>query len=394
MARVMAGNAADNRALDAALGLGAARGGEGSEGNCGPDERALHGVYLPINLGLAASWSRNSAPAESFHPSTAPHDSVRHRWHPAHGVLAIRRPARHLRVMDSAATLFDTAATRQRLARAVRNGYAGFLLDRLVEDLDDRLGAVLRDFSTVLDLATPVPVAMPILARRYPQARHLRLASLLEPDIGRIVGDPELLPLAPESLDLAISLLALHGVNDLPGTLVQLRRALRPDGLFVGCLLGGATLTELRQSFGQAESEIEGGISPRVAPFAAVREAGALLQRAGFALPVADTDTLTVRYADPFSLMRDLRAMGMTNVLTERRKTPLRRATLLRAAQIYAERFADPDGRVRATFEILWLSGWVPHASQQKPLRPGSAKSRLADALGTIELKPQEPGSP
>ncbi|WP_342109532.1 methyltransferase domain-containing protein [Methylobacterium sp. SI9] len=296
--------------------------------------------------------------------------------------------------MDSSATLFDTAIARLRLARAVRSGYAGFLFDRLAEDLDDRLGAVLRSFSTVLDLATPIPVAAPILGRRYPQAQHIRLAPLPETGGDRIVGDPELLPLAPESLDLAVSLLALHGVNDLPGTLIQLRRALRPDGLFVGCLLGGATLTELRQSFGQAESEIEGGISPRVAPFAAVREAGALLQRAGFALPVADTDMLTVRYADPFSLMRDLRAMGMTNALTERRRTPLRRATLLRAAQIYAERFSDPDGRVRATFEVLWLSGWVPHASQQKPLRPGSAKSRLADALGTIELKPEEPGSP
>ncbi len=292
--------------------------------------------------------------------------------------------------MDAPAALLDTALARHRLARAARIGYAGFLLDRLVEDLDDRLGAVLRGFATVLDLATPRPAAVPVLAARYPEARHLRLAPWPEPGAGRIVGDPEVLPLAAGSVDLAVSLLTLHAVNDLPGTLIQLRRALRPDGLFVGCLLGGATLTELRQSFGQAESEVEGGVSPRVAPFAAVREAGALLQRAGFALPVADTDTLTVRYADPFGLMRDLRAMGMTNVLTERRRTPLRRATLLRMAEIYAARFSDPDGRVRATFEVLWLSGWAPHESQQKPLRPGSAKARLADALGTIELKPEE----
>lgn len=295
--------------------------------------------------------------------------------------------------MDSPAALFDTALARTRLARAERNGYAGFLLDRVVEDMDDRLGAVLRNFATVLDLATPGGGAAPTLAARYPEAAHLRLAALPAPG-GKnlmIVGDPELLPLAAGSLDLAVSLLALQAVNDLPGTLIQLRRALRPDGLFLGCLLGGATLTELRQSFAQAESEIEGGISPRVAPFAAVREAGALLQRAGFALPVADTDTLTVRYADPFGLMRDLRAMGMTNVLTERRRTPLRRTTLGRTAEVYAERFSDPDGRVRATFEVLWLSGWVPHESQQKPLRPGTAKSRLADALGTVELKP-EPG--
>lgn len=292
--------------------------------------------------------------------------------------------------MAAPSDLFDTALARHRLARAGRTGYAGFLLDRLAEDLDDRLGAVLRSFSTVLDLATPAPAAARILAARYPEAMHLRLAPLPEPGSGLIVGDPEKLPLPAGSLDLAVSLLALQAVNDLPGTLIQLRRALRPDGLFVGCLLGGATLTELRQSFGQAESEIEGGISPRVAPFAAVREAGALLQRAGFALPVADTDTLTVRYANPFGLMRDLRAMGMTNVLTERRRTPLRRATLLRAAEIYAARFSDPDGRVRATFEVLWLSGWVPHESQQKPLRPGTAKTRLADALGTIELKPED----
>lgn len=294
--------------------------------------------------------------------------------------------------MDSPAALFDTILARARLARAERNGYAAFLLDRVVEDMDDRLGAVLRNFATVLDLATPGAGAGPVLAARYPDAMHLRLAALPKPrGPNLIVGDPELLPLAAGSLDLAVSLLALQAVNDLPGTLIQLRRALRPDGLFLGCLLGGATLTELRQSFAQAESEIEGGISPRVAPFAAVREAGALLQRAGFALPVADTDTLTVRYADPFGLMRDLRAMGMTNVLTERRRTPLRRATLVRTAEVYAERFSDPDGRVRATFEVLWLSGWVPHESQQKPLRPGTAKSRLADALGTVELKP-EPG--
>lgn len=291
--------------------------------------------------------------------------------------------------MDAPAALFDTPLARRRLARAGRLGYPGFLLDRLAEDLDDRLGAVLRSFVSVLDLATPLPVAARPLAARYPAARHLRLASLPEPGGDLIVGDPEALPLATASLDLAVSLLALHAVNDLPGTLIQLRRALRPDGLFVGCLLGGATLTELRQSFAQAESEVEGGVSPRVAPFAAVREAGALLQRAGFALPVADTDTLTVRYADPFGLMRDLRAMGMTNVLTERRRTPLRRATLLRTAEIYAERFSDPDGRVRATFEVLWLSGWVPHETQQKPLRPGTAKTRLADALGTVELKPE-----
>ena len=289
--------------------------------------------------------------------------------------------------MSTSPPLFDTALLRRRLARAQAGGYASFLLQRLAEDLDDRLGTVLREFRTILDVSTPGMQASAVLAGRYPEAERLRLAPLPEPGPRAIIGDIEALPIANGSLDLAVSLLALQQVNDLPGTLVQIRRALRPDGLFVACLLGGATLTELRQSLTQAESEIEGGVSPRVAPFAAIREAGGLLQRAGFALPVADADTLTVRYSDAFALMRDLRAMGMTNALTERRRSPSRRATLLRAAQIYGDRFADADGRIRATFEVLWLSGWAPHASQQKPLKPGSATARLADALGTVELK-------
>ncbi|WP_375465543.1 methyltransferase domain-containing protein [uncultured Methylobacterium sp.] len=287
--------------------------------------------------------------------------------------------------------LFDTALSRRRLARARAGGYVDFLLARLVEDLDDRVGAVLRRFSAILDLGTPTDAAAESLTARYGAGTVLRLAPILDAGgvaLLRAVADPERVPAAPAGFDLAVSLLALQGVNDLPGTLVQLRRCLRPDGLFLGCLLGGATLTELRQSFARAESEVEGGISPRVAPFAEVRELGALLQRAGFALPVADSDTVTVRYADPFALMRDLRAMGLTNALTDRRRTPLRRATLTRMAEIYAERFADPDGRLRATFEVLWVSGWAPHESQQKPLRPGTAKTRLADALGTTELTP------
>ncbi|WP_342165727.1 methyltransferase domain-containing protein [Methylobacterium sp. SD21] len=289
--------------------------------------------------------------------------------------------------MSTPHPLFDTALIRRRLARAQAGGYAGFLLERAAEDLEDRLGTVMRDFRRVLDLGSPAAVADAVLARRYPEAERYRLAPLPEAGPGRAVADTEALPIGPASIDLVVSLLALHAVNDLPGVLVQVRRALRPDGLFVGCLLGGATLTELRQSLTQAESEIEGGVSPHVAPFVAIREAGGLLQRAGIALPVADSDMLTVRYADAFALMRDLRAMGMTNALTDRRKRPMRRATLLRAAQIYAERFADADGRIRASFELVWLLGWAPHESQQKPLKPGSASARLADALGTVELK-------
>ena len=198
--------------------------------------------------------------------------------------------------------------------------------------------------------------------------------------------DEEALPFADGSLDLVVSALALQFVNDLPGTLIQIRRALKADGLLLAALIGGDSLTELRQAFAAAESEIEGGVSPRVAPFADVRELGALLQRAGFALPVVDSDRLTVRYNSVFALMRDLRRMGATNALNERRRSPLRRATLQRMADIYAERFADPDGRLRATFEVAWLSGWAPHERQQKPLKPGSAARRLADALGAQEI--------
>ncbi|WP_279358470.1 methyltransferase domain-containing protein [Methylobacterium indicum] len=289
----------------------------------------------------------------------------------------------------SSPLLFDAPLIRKRLARARRAGFADFLVARAVDDLSDRLGAVLREFPRALDLATPVPAAASWLRASGRAGSVTRLAPVAEagdPGLAVAVGDPETLPFGDGSFDLAVSLLALQHANDLPGALVQVRRALRADGLFVGCLLGGRTLTELRQVLTQAESEIEGGVSPRVAPFAEVRDIGGLLQRAGFALPVTDVETVTVRYGDPFGLMRDLRAMGLTNALRERRGA-LRRETLMRAATLYAERFADPDGRIRATFEMIWLSGWVPHESQQKPLRPGSAQARLADALGTVERK-------
>jgi SAM-dependent methyltransferase len=289
----------------------------------------------------------------------------------------------------SAPLVFDRPLVRRRLARALRAGYADFLLDRAVADLEDRLSTVLRTFPLALDAGTPTPAAAEALRRSGRAGAVLRMAPVPEP--GTILGDEERLPFAGESFDLVVSLLALQTVNDLPGTLVQIRRALRPDGLFVGALLGGATLNELRQAFTQAEAELDGGVSPRVAPFADVRDLGGLLQRAGFALPVTDSEAVRVRYGDPFALMRDLRLMGLSNALSDRRRVPLRRATLLRAAQIYAERFADPDGRLPATFEIVWLSGWAPHESQQKPLRPGSAKMRLADALGAPENPAPEP---
>ena len=283
--------------------------------------------------------------------------------------------------------VFDRALGRSRLRRALAGNYPDFLIQRAAGDLQERLGAVLREFPIAADLGTPLPVVAPVLAGKA--GRVLRMAEADGGD-GGIVGDLEGLPFAPGSLDLAVSLLALQGVNDLPGALVQIKRALKPDGLFMACLLGGRSLQELRQALLEAESETPGGVSPRVAPFADLRDLGGLLQRAGFALPVIDSETVTVRYRDAFGLMRDLRAMGWANSLTARRKAPLRRETLLRAVALYAERFADPDGRVPATFEFVWLSGWSPHESQQKPLRPGSAKARLADALGVPEIKAGE----
>jgi SAM-dependent methyltransferase len=265
--------------------------------------------------------------------------------------------------------LFDRALLSARLKRARRDAPVTFLLERVAEDMAERLQAVTRDFVDAADIWTPGDALHELLAARCKSVRFVA------------ANVSELLPLQPQSLDLAVSALALQFVNDLPGVLAQIRRALRPDGLLLAAMIGGDTLTELRQSFAAAEAECEGGASPRVAPFADLREIGALLQRAGFALPVTDVDRIVVRYRNAFALMQELRRMGATNVLVERRHTPTRRATLLRMAQIYAERFADSDGRIRATFDVIWLSGWAPHESQPKPLRPGSANTSLEAAV-------------
>jgi SAM-dependent methyltransferase len=267
--------------------------------------------------------------------------------------------------------LFDRALLRARQSRAAALGAATFLLDRVAEDMSERLHAVLRDFRTAADIGTGGEQLRDVLAGRVDQLTPIAL-----PDF-----ESEPLRLSPDTLDLAVSALALQFVNDLPGVLAQIRRALKPDGLLLAAMIGGDTLTELRQSFAAAEAECEGGVSPRVAPSADLREIGALLQRTGFALPVTDVDRVVVRYDSAFALMADLRRMGATNILVERRRTPTRRATLLRMAQIYSERFADSDGRIRATFDVIWLSGWAPHASQQQPLKPGSAKASLAEAV-------------
>jgi SAM-dependent methyltransferase len=296
--------------------------------------------------------------------------------------------------------IFDRVLLRARRRRALRLGPETFLIERVAADLAERLHVVLRRFGIAADIGTPTAALRTALARNDAIGRVVAVDAIPEaagnaaaPDRAapwRVVADEEALPFADASLDLAVSGLALQGVNDLPGVLVQIRRALKPDGLFLAALLGGDTLSELRASFAVAESEVESGASPRVAPFPDVREMGALLQRAGFALPVTDADRVTVRYQNPLMLLHDLRRMGAANPLVERRRRPLRRATLMRAMEVYAARFADADGKVRATFEIVWLSGWSPHESQQQPLRPGSAAARLADALGATEISAGE----
>jgi SAM-dependent methyltransferase len=283
--------------------------------------------------------------------------------------------------------IFDRGLLRARRARARKRDPATFLIERAADDLAARLSAVLRPFDLAADIGTPTDAVRRALSGRVGALVAVdSVAAHIAGERLAVAADEEALPFRDGSLDLAVSALALQFVNDLPGMLIQIRRALKPDGLLLAALIGGDSLAELREAFAQAEAEVEGGVSPRVAPFADLRDLGALLQRAGFALPVTDVDRITVRYASPLDLLHDLRRMGATNALAERRRGPLRRATLRRMLEIYAEKFTDPDGRVRATFEIVWLSGWSPHESQQKPLQPGSAKARLADALRVQEI--------
>ncbi len=289
--------------------------------------------------------------------------------------------------------LFDKSLLMRRRARAAAaGGMPGFLLERAASDLAERLAAVQRRFSRVLVLGAQNGVLTREVARSQPGAELLVSMEASAPLLAqcptpRVQADEEALPFRDGAFDLIASALSLQFANDLPGALIQIRRALKPDGLFLGALMGGATLRELREAFGQAEIELEGGLSPRVSPMADLRDFGVLLQRAGFALPVADSDCVTATYETPLALMRELRAMGAGNVLQARRKTPLRRATLNRAMEIYRESFAAGGGRVRASFEIIHLSGWSPHESQQKPMKPGSAQARLADALGVPERR-------
>lgn len=280
---------------------------------------------------------------------------------------------------------FDRALLLNRRRRAARRAGAGadFLASAVAGELAERLSLVQRRFERGADLGSSGGQ----LAARLRAGGQIDALVRMEADeelLGSepgVVADEEALPFRDESLDLVTSALSLHLTNDTPGVFVQVRRALRPDGLFLAALLGGETLSELRASLLAAEAELEGGASPRVAPFPDLRDVGSLLQRAGFALPVIDQDRLTVRYGSMFELMADLQAMGMTSILNARSRRPVSRRLFLRAASLYGERFADADGRIRATFDVIYVSGWRPHDSQQKPLRPGSAKASLAEAL-------------
>lgn len=294
--------------------------------------------------------------------------------------------------MSSPHAIFDTDLLAFRRNRAAKDaGAHDFLLRRVADDIAERLAIVQRDFARAVDLGSHHGV----LGRRLAGSPNIGHLVSLDPAAGllaqapepRVLGALDALPFAPASLDLVVSGLALHLVDDLPGALIQIRNALKPDGLLLAALLGGRTLHELREAWLAAEDEVLGGASPRVAPFADVRDLGGLLQRAGFALPVVDSDTVSVTYSDPIALMRDLKGMGASNMLAERRRVPVTRGLLLRAAEIYVERFGLEGGRVPAMFEILTLTAWAPHESQPKPLKPGSAKTRLADVLGVPERK-------
>ena len=301
--------------------------------------------------------------------------------------------------MASDHTIFDRDLLRLRRQRVAADAARhDFLLQRVADDFAERLSIVCREFPVAANIGshhgvlTERLLALPTIGSMietdtvgpvpsYHEGKGTPGFASAGKTRSRIVADEEALPFAPASLDLVVSGLVLHHVNDLPGALIQIRRALKPDGLFLAALLGGETLKELREAWLIAEDEVTGGASPRVAPFADVRDLGGLLQRAGFALPVADTDIVRVTYASPLDLMREIKAFGSSNVLTARRRVPVTRKLLFRAAEIYSERFALADGRIPATFEIITLTAWVPHESQQKPLQPGSAKARLADAL-------------
>lgn len=282
--------------------------------------------------------------------------------------------------------LFDTDLVIARRKRALRQPVEGadFLMRLVADELSERLSVVERQFDVAVELhgATGMTGDACMATGKIGTLRRIELPDAFLPSATAAETAPlEILPLEPASVNLVLSPLALHLTNDTPGVLIQARRALKPDGLLLAAIPGAGTLQELKDVLLATEVELLGGASPRVIPFPDVRDIGGLLQRAGFALPVVDTETRLVRYSSMFALLKDLRAMGMGNPLVNRSRRPLTRAFFLRAAELYQERYADPDGKIRATFSFIFASGWAPHESQQKPLKPGSAKARLADAL-------------
>ena len=290
----------------------------------------------------------------------------------------------------SSSAIFDRAALRRNRDRAAKGDAAGvFLQDWCLKALAERLDVIKRRFGCVLLLGgLGTAAARHAFLQTVGPDTHIVCDPALTPigDAG-VQADFDFLPFRDHSFDLVASPFALHSVDDLPGALLQIRRVLRPDGLFLGAMAGGETLYQLRQCLLEAEAALRGGASPRVFPFADKPQAGALMQRAGFALPVIESELVTVTYATAFDLYRDLRGMGEGNAILARQRVNPGRALFIEAARLYAERFAGADGRIEATFEIIFLLGWSPHASQQQPLRPGQAKHRLADALASTEMK-------
>jgi SAM-dependent methyltransferase len=278
--------------------------------------------------------------------------------------------------------LIDAALAASRRRRAARNfdPKAGFLMDVAAEELGMRLAAVERHFDQAAELfgGTGAVGTACIATGKIGALTSIDVVAHGGNQVTELFED---VPLAAQSFNLVLAPLFLHLVNDLPGSLIRIQRSLRPDGLLLAAIPGAGTLAELNDVLLETETLLYGGASPRVIPYGEVRAMGALLQRAGFALPVADVDTYTVRYDSMFGLMADLKAMGMSNVLTARSRRPVSRTFFLEAAKLYQERYSDADGRIRATFSIIYLSGWAPHESQQKPLKPGSAKVRLEDAI-------------
>jgi SAM-dependent methyltransferase len=281
--------------------------------------------------------------------------------------------------------LFDKVLRRSYLTRSA-GGRPPFFAQAMAAEIESRLNLILREFKKTLIFGPASGEVRARLAKLRCLGQILAAAPAREADVD-LVFDDEAVPLAEESLDCIISLFSLNSVNDVPGSLAQIRGALRPDGLFLGCLFAGRTLLELRDAWLAAEADITGGASLRVAPLADLRDLGSLLQRAGFALPAVDMDVTTVRYRDSLALMREIKTLGLQHALSQRSRRPVTASLLARAAALYDERFRDADGRIRATVETAWIIGWAPHASQQQPLRPGSAKARLADMLHTEEVK-------